>query len=98
MAEEVYMDIPSVEAIKKKFEAAKSVVRTVIRLLRMLSATLTASAFVTLGGTAAARVLLDRVITNLNQFDQLLDRGIQGVEGAILAYRDADYSGSQMFV
>ncbi len=99
MAEEVYMDVPLVEAFVKQLENALNVVRTVDRLLMALSATLKATALVTLGGSKAVDVLVTRVRKALQEFARLLEEeGIPGLNGAILAYRDGDYSGSQRFV
>lgn len=99
MADEVYMDVPLVEAFVRQLENALNVARTVDRLLEQLGHTLKATAFVTLGGTKAVEVLVSRVRIGLREFMRLLEEeGIPGLNGAILAYRDGDYSGSQRFV
>jgi len=99
MADEVYMDVSQVEAFVQQLETALNVARTVDRLLMALSATLQATAFVTLGGTKAVDVLVSRVRRGLQEFMRLLEEeGIPGLNGAVLAYRDGDYSGSQRFV
>ncbi|MCB2179503.1 hypothetical protein KQH54_00105 [bacterium] len=97
MAEEVYMDIPQVENMSKSFETFGEVLEAVSKALQAISMMLKATAFVSLGATAAASAFIDRIQPRLKAAGQKMQELSGDLKGAIASYRDGDNSGSQRF-
>lgn len=98
MAEEVYMDIPAVERMSKSFDTFGEVLSAVAKVLQAISISLKAAAFVSLGATAAASAMIDRIQPRLKKLGEKMVELSGDLDGAIRAYRDGDLSGSQRFV
>lgn len=98
MADEVYMDIPAVERMAKSFDSFGDTLNAVEKTLQALSYTLKATAFLTLGGSAAAAKIVDMVIPRVKQMAEKMQELSGDLTSAIKAYRDGDLSGSQRFV
>jgi len=98
MAEEVFMDIPQVERMAKAFNTFGETLDAVSRVLQGIVMTLRVSAFLTLGGGAAAAVWLDRIQKNMKRMADKMRELSGDVNDAIRAYRDGDLSGSRRFV
>ena len=98
MAEGVFMDIPEVEKIAKSFDTFGEVLQTVAKVLQGISMILKATAFISLGGTAAAAAMIDRIQPRINTLGQKMEELAGDVDSAIRAYRDGDLSGSKRFV
>ncbi len=97
MAEEVYMDIPRVEKMGKDFETFGDVLDAVGKTLEALSIVLKASAWLSLGATAAAAAFVDRIKPNVQRAAQKMHELSGDIQSAIRAYRDGDFSGSRRF-
>ena len=98
MADEVYMDIPAVERMAKAFAGFGDTLSAVEKTLQALSITLKVTAFLTLGGSAAAATLVDRILPRVKQLAEKMQELSGDITSAIKAYRDGDLSGSQRFV
>jgi hypothetical protein len=98
MADEVYMDIPAVERMAKSFAGFGDTLGAVEKALQALSITLKVSAFLTLGGSAAASTMVDRILPRVKQLADKMQELSGDLTSAIKAYRDGDLSGSQRFV
>jgi type II secretory pathway component PulF len=98
MAQEVYMDIPQVEKISKSFETFGEILDAVAKTLEAVSAVLKATAWLSLGSTAAVAAFIDRILPNIKRVAAKMKELSSDVTGAIKAYRDGDLSGSRRFV
>lgn len=97
MADEVFMDIPAVEKMSKSFDSFGEVLETVAGVLKALSISLKVASFMSLGATAAAAAMIDRIQPRLKQLGQKMQELSGDITGAVKAYRDGDLSGSQRF-
>jgi type II secretory pathway component PulF len=98
MAQEVYMDIPQVEKISKSFETFGEILDAVAKTLEAVSAVLKATAWLSLGSTAAVAAFIDRILPNIKRVAAKMKELAGDITGAIKAYRDGDMSGSRRFV
>lgn len=98
MAEEVYMDVPQVERMASSFNTMSDILNAVANVLEAVSMTLKATAFVGLVGGYAVSAYLDRIRPRLTQAAQKMEELSGDINGAVVAYRDGDLSGSQRFV
>ena len=98
MAQEVYMDIPQVEKISKSFGTFGEILDAVAKTLEAVSAVLKATAWLSLGSTAAVAAFIDRILPNIKRVAAKMKELSSDVTGAIKAYRDGDLSGSRRFV
>lgn len=98
MAQEVYMDIPQVEKISKSFGTFGEILDAVAKTLEAISAVLKATAWLSLGSTAAVATFIDRILPNIKRVAAKMKELSGDVTGAIKAYRDGDLSGSRRFV
>lgn len=97
MAQEVYMDIPQVEKISKSFETFGEILDAVAKTLEAVSAVLKATAWLSMGSTAALAAFIDRILPNIKRIAAKMKELSGDVMGAIKAYRDGDMSGSRRF-
>ena len=97
MAQEVYMDIPQVEKISKSFGTFGEILDAVAKTLEAISAVLKATAWLSLGSTAAVATFIDRILPNIKRVAAKMKELSGDVMGAIKAYRDGDMSGSRRF-
>ncbi|NSW52360.1 MAG: hypothetical protein HPY85_07640 [Anaerolineae bacterium] len=98
MADEVYMDIPQVERMAKSFDTFGDTLEMVSKVLQGISITLKVSAFLTLGGSAAAAAMIDRIQPRLKKLGEKMVELSGDITSAVKAYRDGDLSGSRRFV
>lgn len=98
MADEVFMDIPLVEKMVKDFQTFGDVLDAVSKALEALSMMLKATAWLSLGATAAAATFVDRIKPNVKKAADKMRELSGDIRDAIKAYRDGDLSGSQRFV
>ena len=98
MADEVFMDIPQVEKMSKTFGTFGETLDAVSKVLQGISITLKVSAFLTLGGSAAAAAMIDRIQPRLKKLAEKMQELSGDIESAVKAYRDGDLSGSRRFV
>lgn len=98
MAEEVFMDIPAVEKMSKSFESFGDTLETVANVLKAISISLKVASFISLGATAAASAMIDRIQPRLKKLGEKMTELSGDITGAVKAYRDGDLSGSQRFV
>lgn len=98
MAQEVYMDIPQVEKISKSFGTFGEILDAVAKTLEAISAVLKATAWLSMGSTAAVAAFIDRILPKITAVSNKMKELSNDVTGAIKAYRDGDLSGSRRFV
>ncbi len=98
MAQEVFMDIPHVEKMGKTFEGFGDTLDVVAKTLEALSMLLKATAWLSLGSTAALATFIDRILPNVKRAAAKMKELAGDIVGAIKAYRDGDLSGSRRFV
>jgi hypothetical protein len=97
MADEVFMDIPAVEKMGNDFKTFSDVLTAVAMTLEALSLVLKATAWLSLGATAAAAAFIDRIKPNVKRAADKMEELSGDIQSAIRAYRDGDYSGSRRF-
>lgn len=97
MAEEVFMDIPAVDKMGKDFQTFGNILEGVAKTLEALSMVLKATAWLSLGGTAAVAAFIDRIKPNVKRAADKMHELSGDIQSAIRAYRDGDYSGSRRF-
>ena len=98
MAEEVFMEIPAVEDVQKKFQGMADVCQQISNILRIAAEILRATAFWGLVGNMILAWYTDQIRNIVDQLHQMSLTIADGVGGAIKSYRDGDNSGSQLFV
>lgn len=98
MADEVFMDIPQVEKMSKDFNTFGEVLDAVAKALEAISILLKATAWLSLGATAAVATFIDRIRPNVKRAADKMKELSQDINSAIRAYRDGDLSGSRRFV
>ncbi len=97
MTDEVFMDIPAVEKMSKDFQTFGSILEGVAKTLEALSLVLKATAWLSLGATAAVATFIDRIKPNVQKAAQKMHELSGDIQSAIRAYRDGDLSGSRRF-
>lgn len=98
MADEVFMDIPRVEQLSKSFQTFGSVLEGVSKALLAISMAMKASAWLSLGATAAVAAYADRIRPNVDKAAKKMHELSGDITSAIRAYRDGDLSGSKRFI
>jgi hypothetical protein len=98
MAEEVFMEIPAVEDVQKKFQGMADVTQQISNILRIAADILRATAFFGMIGNMILAWYTDQIRNIVDQLHQMSLTIAGGVGGAIRSYRDGDNSGSQLFV
>jgi L-serine deaminase len=98
MADEVFMDIPQVEKMSKDFHTFGEVLDAVAKALEAISILLKATAWLSLGATAAVATFIDRIRPNVKKAADKMKELSTDINSAIRAYRDGDLSGSRRFV
>lgn len=97
MATEVYMDIPKVEAMGKRFKQFGDILETIAKVLKTTITILKATALFGAIGNFALAAYLERIEPKVRRMAQKMDQLSDDITGAIKAYRDGDMSGSQRF-
>lgn len=97
MAEEVFMDIPAVEKMSNDFKTFGEILNGVAMALEAISIVLKATAWLSLGATAAVASFIDRIKPNVKRAADKMEELSGDIQSAIRAYRDGDYSGSRRF-
>jgi hypothetical protein len=97
MAQEVFMDIPRVEAMGKRFKSFGDVLETIAKVLKATITILKATALFGLVGNFALAAYLERIEPKVRKMAAKMDELSGDISGAIRAYRDGDTSGSQRF-
>lgn len=98
MAQEVYMDIPEVEKMSKTFDGFGDTLDAVAKTLEAISTILKATAWLSLGSTAAVATFIDRILPNVKRAAAKMKEVAGDIMSAIKAYRDGDMTGSRRFV
>jgi len=98
MAEEVFMDIPAVEDVQKKFQGIADATQQISNILRIAAEILRATAFFGMVGNMVMAWYADQIRSIVDQLHQMALTISDGVGGAVKSYRDGDSSGSQLFV
>lgn len=98
MAQEVFMDIPQVEKMSKSFDGFGDTLDAVAKTLEALSLLLKATAWLSLGSTAALATFIDRILPNIKNAAAKMKEIAGDIMSAIKAYRDGDMTGSRRFV
>lgn len=97
MAQEVFMDIPAVENMGKRFKAFGDILENIAKILKATITILKATALFGLVGNYALAAYLERIEPKVRKMAAKMDELSGDVNGAIKAYRDGDMSGSQRF-
>jgi len=95
--DEVFMDIPQVQNMAKNFKGFGDVLDGIAKAMEAISATLKATAWLSLGATYAAAQYIDRIQPNVKKAADKMRELSGDLESAIRAYRDGDFSGSRRF-
>ena len=98
MAEEVFMNVPEVQDVQRKFQGIADVTQQISNILRIAADILRATAFFGMIGNMILAWYTDQVRNIVDQLHQMSLTIADGVGGAIRSYRDGDNSGSQLFV
>lgn len=98
MADEVFMDIPRVEQMSKNFQTFGTVLEGVSKALLAISMAMKATAWFSLGATAAVAAYADRIRPNVDKAAKKMHELSGDITSAIRAYRDGDTSGSKRFI
>lgn len=96
--QEVFMDIPRVEALARAFRTFQNVLNVVSRVMKATILALKATAFLGMVGNLALANYLERIEPKVKRMAQKMEELSGDVTSAIKAYRDGDMSGSQRFV
>jgi hypothetical protein len=95
--DEVFMDIPQVENMAKSFKQFGEVLDAVGKAMEAISASLKATAWLSLGATYAAAQYIDRIKPNVVKAANKMRELSDDLNSAIRSYRDGDNSGSRRF-
>jgi hypothetical protein len=98
MAQEVFMDIPQVEKMSKSFATFGDTLDVVAKTLEAVSMLLKATAWLSLGSTAAVAAYIDNILPNIRRAAEKLKEISGDIMSAIKAFRDGDMTGSRRFV
>ena len=94
---EIYMDIPAVRGMAKKFGDIGQVLSTVNKVLETLSTTLKAVAFIGFVGTAVVAQYIDTIKPYVKQMaDKCVELG-KDLTTSVDAYERVDAAGSTRF-
>ncbi len=97
MATEVYMDIPQVESMAKRFKSFGETLDLVAKMMEAAVSMLKATAWLSLGATYAAAQYIERIQKAVKKAaDKMRELG-DDLNSAIKSYRDGDNSGSRRF-
>jgi hypothetical protein len=97
MAQEVYMNIPDVEAMAKSFAGFGEVLKGVSKGLEVAIQILRATAFIGLVGGAVVERFLSLIKPNVDKMAAKMVELDSDIRGAISNYRTGDTSGSARF-
>lgn len=97
MATEVFMDIPKVEAMSKRFKQFGDILEAIAKVLKTTITILKATALFGAIGNFALAAYLERIEPKVRRMATKMDDLSNDITGAIKAYRDGDMSGSQRF-
>jgi hypothetical protein len=97
MAQEVYMDIPAVETMGKRFKTFGDILENIAKILKATITILKATALFGLVGNYALAAYLERIEPKVRKMAAKMDELSGDINGAIRSYRDGDNSGSQRF-
>jgi hypothetical protein len=98
MAEDVYMDVPAVQQIGNTFTTIGDTLKKVASIMDAAAKLLETVGWLGGPGAAAVGFWLDQMQPVVNNLGTMCEEAGQGITGAIKAYQDGDFSGSQQFV
>lgn len=97
MADQVYMDIPAVRDMSKRFADISEVLTNVAKAMEMLSNTLKTVAFMGLVGAAAFATSIDRIKPFIEERAQKCDEIGKDLTTSVDAYERGDQAGATRF-
>jgi hypothetical protein len=98
MAEvEVYMDIPAVRDMSKKFDVIGDVLRTIAKALEVLAMILKTTAFIGLVGGYAVAMVIDRIRPQIEQMGEKCEELARDISDSVDAYERGDQEGAARF-
>lgn len=97
MAEEVYMDIPEVENIAKKFDEISDVLDTVAKVLDALANLLKSTAFIGLVGGAVLLMVIEFLKPRIEEMAKKCAEISRDVTASVRAYERGDAQGATRF-
>jgi hypothetical protein len=98
MAEEVFMNVPEVQDVQRKFQGIADVTQQISNILRIAADILRATAFFGMVGNMILAWYTDQIRNIVDQLHQMSITIADGVGGAVKSYAEGDNSGSQLFV
>jgi hypothetical protein len=96
-AEEVYMDIPQVQDISKKFQTFGDVLDGIGKAIEAIALVMHALAWVSLGCTEAIARYLDQIKPNFTKAAEKMRELSTDVNDAVKSYQNGDLTGSRRF-
>lgn len=97
MAEEVYMDVPEVRNIAKKFDEISDVLNAVAKVLEGLLMVLRSTAFIGLVGGYALMMFIEMVKPHIEQMAEKCAELYRDVNASVDAYERGDALGATRF-
>ncbi len=97
MAEEVYMDVPEVRNIAKKFDEISDVLNAVAKVLEGLLMVLRSTAFIGLVGGYALMMFIEMVKPHIEQMAEKCAELFRDVNASVDAYERGDQQGATKF-
>jgi hypothetical protein len=97
MAEEVYMDIPEVRNIAKKFDEISEVLNAVAKVLEGLLMVLRSTAFIGLVGGYALMMFIEMVKPHIEEMAEKCAELFRDVNASVDAYERGDALGATRF-
>lgn len=97
MNDQVFMNVPAVKSIAKTFGTVSDVLKTVARILTIVSNTLKAAAFVGAVGAAGLATFIDRIKPPIEKLGEQCAELSRDVKSAVEAYERGDAAGALRF-
>jgi hypothetical protein len=97
MAEEVYMDVPEVRNIAKKFDEISDVLNAVAKVLEGLLMILRSTAFIGLVGGYALMMFIEMVKPHIEEMARKCAELFRDVNASVDAYERGDQQGATRF-
>ena len=95
--QEVYMEIPAVRRIAKRFATIADILKAVAKALQILSNVLKATAFIGLVGGYAVAAFIDRIRPVIQRLARKCDELCSDLLKSVVAYQRGDAQGATRF-
>lgn len=95
--DEVYMNVPEVRNIAKRFGEFSEILTTVANALETLSDTLQATAFIGLVGGTAVILVIETIRPTVEKWAEQCGEISRDVDASVTAYENGDQQGATRF-